>query len=133
MDRCFLRTSRINSIEFEWFIRLDTIRFRVNISENRIYTRPRDGEDYSVRTILQVVGYIINTGFFNNIELFTSNISGNDITTSSKFITISISTLYFEVLLFSNNNINLQLRFLDNRLFWRAHSWRNVDRSWEIR
>jgi len=130
MERCFHRTSRINSIEFEWFIRLDTIRFRVNISIDRINTRPRDSEDNSVRTILQIVGYIIDTGFFNNIELFTSNISGNDITTSSKFITISISTLYFKVLLFSNNNINLQWSFLDNRLFWRAHSWFNVDRSW---
>jgi hypothetical protein len=133
MNRCFFRTSWINSIEFERFIRLNTIWFRVNISKDRIYTRPRNGEDNSVRTILQIMSYIIDTSFFNNIELFTSNISGNDITTSSKFITISISTLYFKVLLFSNNNINLQLRFLDNRLFCRAHSWRNVDRSWEIR
>lgn len=108
MKRCFLRTSRINSSEFEWFIRFDTIRLRVNISVNRIYTRPRDGEDNSVRTIFQIVSYIIDTSFFNNIELFTSNVSGNDITTGSKFITISISTLDFEELLFSNNNINLQ-------------------------
>jgi hypothetical protein len=133
MNRCFFRTSRVNSIEFEWFIRLDTIRFRVDRSIYRIYTRPRNGEDNSVRTILQIMSYIIDTSFFNNIKLFTSNVSGNYITTSSKFITMSISTLDFKVLLFSNNNINLQWSFLDNRLFRWAHSWRNVDWSWEVR